>query len=149
MNWHKECIHIFWLFYHTKPMLIRFLIYGLCGWMMEILWTGLHSLLQKDFSLMGQTSLWMFPIYGMAIFLEPICLVLQGFPLLIRGGVYMICIFGGEYVSGLSLKKLVGVCPWDYSQSAYHYQGLIRLDYAPVWFMVGIFFEQLFLYLTL
>lgn len=97
---------------------------------------------------MGQTSLWMFPIYGMAVLLEPVCLLLRDFPLWIRGGVYMFCIFAGEYATGSGLRRLVGVCPWDYSQSIYNVNGIIRMDYAPAWFVVGLAFERLFLFLT-
>lgn len=137
-------MNIFCYLLNTSSMLIRFIIYGLCGWLMEILWTGIHSFYNKEFSLMGQTSLWMFPIYGCAVLLEPICIVLESFPLLIRGGVYMLCIFCGEYISGYGLVKLIGVCPWDYSESQFHVDGLIRLDYAPAWFLVGLGFERLF-----
>lgn len=125
-------------------MLIRFVVYGMAGCLMEILWTGFHSLIKRDFSLMGHTSLWMFPIYGMAIALEPICLILQGVSPVIRGGVYMLCIYAAEYASGWGLQRWVGVCPWDYSHSPFHIHGLIRLDYAPAWFAVGLLFEQLF-----
>ena len=125
-------------------MITGFLLYGVVGWVLEILWTGLHSLLKKAFSLMGLTSLWMFPIYGMAVLLEPVFLLLAGFPPVIRGGVYMLCIYVVEYGSGWGLQRFAGVCPWDYSQSKYHIHGLIRLDYAPVWFGVGLFFESIF-----
>ena len=43
-----------------------FLLCGLCGWCMEILFTALHSLRRRDLRLTGNTSLWMFPIYGPA-----------------------------------------------------------------------------------
>jgi len=125
-------------------MLIRFLIYGMAGWIMEILWTGIHSFWEKDRSLMGYTSLWMFPIYGMAVLLEPICLVMKGLPLMVRGGVYMLCIFSAEYLSGWGLQRVVGLCPWNYSDSHFQINGLIRLDYAPLWFGVGLLFEGLF-----
>lgn len=42
-----------------------FLFCGFIGWCLEILWTGLHSLLQGDASMKGTTSLLMFPIYGL------------------------------------------------------------------------------------
>ena len=77
-------------------MITGFFIYGILGWIMEIVWTGLHSLLKKDYSLMGQTSLWMFPIYGMAIFLQPLFLFLAEFPPVVRGGIYMLCIYMAE-----------------------------------------------------
>lgn len=74
-------------------MLIRFLIYGIVGWIIEILWTGFHSFLRKDYSLMGNTSLLMFPIYGLVLALEPAFIFLVGYPLVVRGGVYMLSIF--------------------------------------------------------
>ena len=39
---------------------------GAAGWCLEILWTGLHALGNREWKMMGQSSLWMFPIYGMA-----------------------------------------------------------------------------------
>ena len=35
------------------------------------------------------------------------------------------------------------MCPWDYSQCRANIHGLIRLDFAPLWFAVGLLFEQL------
>lgn len=125
-------------------MLIRFFIYGLLGWGMEIVWTGLHSLFRGDYRLMGTTSLWMFLIYGLAVFLEPIYSLLASRPLALRGGIYMLCIFIAEYAAGWWLRGMVGACPWDYSTSRFQIQGVIRLDYAPVWFAVGIFYEKIY-----
>ena len=48
----------------------NFLRCGMAGWCMEILWTGLHSFRVRDPKLTGHSSLWMFPIYGCAAFLE-------------------------------------------------------------------------------
>ena len=42
----------------------NFFICGLTGWCMEILFTSAGSLLKRDGRLIGQTSVWMFPIYG-------------------------------------------------------------------------------------
>ena len=53
-------------------MIKRFFIYGLIGWGMEIFWTGLYSLISGDLRLLAFTNLWMFFIYGAAVFLEPI-----------------------------------------------------------------------------
>lgn len=33
-------------------------------------------------------------------------------------------------------------CPWDYSKCKYNIKGVIRLDYAPIWFIVGLFYEN-------
>ena len=122
-------------------MLIRFLIYGTAGWILEILWTAAGAIRRGDKRLMGFTSLWMFPIYGSAVFLEPLCDAIYFMPVFVRGLIYMLCIFAAEYISGYSLQKIVGVCPWDYSESRYNIYGLIRLDYAPCWYIVGLMFE--------
>lgn len=109
---------------------------------MEIFWTGLHAFRVRNLKLIGSSSLWMFPIYGCAAFLKPVMGRLKGAHILKRGLVYMVCIFCGEYVSGSLLKKN-DMCPWDYSRSPWQYQGVIRLDYAPVWFLVGLLYEKL------
>ncbi len=125
-------------------MITRFIIYGLLGWCVEIFWTGISSLLQGNTNLTGWTYLWMFPIYGLAIFLEPIYSKIKSQPILIRGGIYTLLIFSVEYLSGWLLKNTVGACPWNYSQVPYSIDGLIRLDYAPAWFTLGLLFEKLY-----
>lgn len=110
---------------------------------MECFWTGLHSVMShKDKALFCRTSVWMFPIYGMAACLNPICKKLKDKSALLRGGVYTLCIFIAEFSSGKLLKKF-GACPWDYSKAKMNYKGVIRFDYAPAWFLAGLFFEKL------
>lgn len=109
---------------------------------MEIIFTGLHSAKNKEFSLIGNTSIWMFPIYGLACCLSPICKFLRHKNIWIRGGVYTCFIFFGEYCTGSFLKKHQ-ICPWDYSKAKYNLHGLVRLDYAPYWFGAGLLFERL------
>ena len=111
---------------------------------MEIFWTGLHAFRVRNLKLMGNSSLWMFPIYGSAGFLTPVIRRMKDASFLMRGLVYMSCIFLGEYVSGILLKRQ-DLCPWDYSKSPFNIQSVIRLDYAPVWFLVGLFFERILL----
>ena len=114
---------------------------GIIGWCLEVFWTGLHSFRVRNLKLTGNSSLWMFPIYGCAAFLTPIMRMMKGKNFIKRGLVYMSCIFLGEYVSGAFLKKY-NACPWDYSKSRWNYQGIIRLDYAPLWFLTGLLFER-------
>ena len=128
----------------TTTMITRFLIYGTVGWCLEIFWTGLLAGFKGNKTLSGSTSLWMFPIYGMVVFLEPFFVLFGGLPFFVRGVAYMLFIFGAEYISGLTLLGTVGVCPWDYSHAKLNIAGVIRLDYAPVWFGVGLFYEWLF-----
>ena len=125
----------------------RFLIYGIAGWILEIIWTGLGSLLAGDLTLRCKTYLWMLPIYGMAVFMEPVYHKIKTYSWVARGFVWMIVIFAIEYCSGLTLKTMVGVYAWNYSDTPLHIGGLIRLDYAPVWFAAGLLFEKAYCYL--
>lgn len=121
----------------------NFFICGLIGWFFECLWTGLSSIFfKKDKKLSCHTSIWMFPIYGMASFLFPISKLLKNRCAILRGGVYTLLIFGTEFLTGSILKKYKA-CPWDYSRSKYNYHGLIRFDYAPAWFFMGLFYEKI------
>lgn len=126
----------------NKCMIGRFIIYGLLGWCIEILWTGFGSLLKGDVKLTGRTYIWMFFIYGLAVFLEPIHERIVDLNIVLRGGLYTVLIFSAEYCTGWVLKKVLGVCPWDYSECPFSVNGLIRLDYAPAWFVAGLLFEK-------
>lgn len=120
----------------------NFLKCGLTGWCLEILFTALHSLQKRELTLKGTTSLWMFPIYGSASFLTPLFLLLKRLPVLLRGSIYAVLIFAGEYLSGsfLTVRKL---CPWNYGRSRWHIREVIRLDYFPNWLLAGLLFERL------
>lgn len=122
--------------------MLTFIRCGLIGWCMEICWTGIRSMLQGDVRLTGQSSLWMFPIYGMASAIVPFYPMIKPLNILFRGYLYMICFFAVEYVTG-SLLRFFGACPWDYSECRFQVNGLIRLDYGPAWFGAGLFFEWL------
>ena len=127
---------------HTSSMMKnKFIQCGLLGWCLEIFWTGLKSLRQRKMKLMGQSSIWMFPIYGMAFLFAPLSKLLRRRSAWFRGSVYMCLIFLMEYVSGTILKKR-NCCPWDYSHAKLNIHGIIRLDYAPVWFLTGLLYER-------
>ena len=121
-------------------MVKRFLLYGLVGICAEIFWTGMSSLIQGDIRLRGFTYIWMFPIYGLIVFLEPVQHKIKKWPLVLRGCVYTIIIFVAEYISGSLLKSVLGVCPWNYT-GPLSVNGLIRFDFAPIWFCFGIIIE--------
>lgn len=127
-------------------MLIRFCIYGLLGWCWEVVWTAVTEKAwgkQRDWRLVGHTYLWMFPIYGLLAPLgEPIHNVLRPHFWLLRGLVYLLAIWVVEFSTGWLLKKLIGKCPWDYSEFRWHIRGIITLEYAPVWFFFGLGFER-------
>lgn len=109
---------------------------------MEILWTGLIGSIQSgDIRLWGFTNLWMFFIYGSAVFLEPLHDLMSGWKWPARGIIWVVVIWGMEYTSGLFLSNILGTIPWVYS-GPFSFQGLIRLDFAPAWFVAGLLFER-------
>jgi uncharacterized membrane protein len=126
----------------------RFIIYGLIGWIAEVVFTGIGSLVQGSVNLTGYTYLWMFPIYGLAIFLEPVHDRIRPIPWFIRGTIWAAIIFNIEYLTGWMLSLAIGACPWDYSNlTSLSVDGFIRLDFFPVWFAAGLIFERIHDYL--
>ena len=122
-------------------MLKRFIIYGVIGWSIEIVWTGLHSLIFGDIVMQSYTNLWMFFIYGCAIFLEPLHDIMKEWRWVFRGVLWVVIIWGIEYTSGTILLNLLGRYPWYYS-GKFAIDNLVRIDYAPAWFVAGLFFER-------
>jgi len=112
----------------------------------------MESIMAHDWRLMGRTSLLMFPIYGCGALLAPIGQMVDrwiGEPVskisdraIRHGFLYMVLIFAAEYLSGAWLRTK-GMCTWDYSGSQMNIDGLIRLDFAPLWFATGLLFEQI------
>ena len=131
---------------HTlKKRTTDFMKCGLLGWGIECFWTGCGSLCEKkDKQMHCVTSLWMFPIYGMASMIAPLFHLMEGKNFVLRRSVYTACIFLTEYGTGTLLKKK-GCCPWDYSGAKANYKGVVRFDYAPLWFMVGLLYEKILL----
>ena len=127
-----------------KYMKKRFVLCGILGWCMEIVFTSARCLVTKDSRLMGHTSLWMFPIYGLAACIYQLNRVLRHFPVWLRGALYSGGILSVEYASGMILKHF-SCCPWNYEGAKYNINGVIRLDYAPFWAAAGLIFEKILL----
>ena len=119
----------------------NFMKCGAIGWCMEIIFTALGALRRRELPLMGQTSLWMFPIYGSAAFFKPLFSLLKRYSIPVRGTIYALSIFSAEYASGRLLEKH-NLCPWNYNRHHWHINGLIRVDFFPFWFMAGLLFEK-------
>jgi uncharacterized membrane protein len=134
-----------WLGSAESNMIIRFIIWGMLGWCGEIIWTAIREKLsrqQRDWKLRGTTYLWMFPLYGLiGPLYEPVHSSVRAWPWPLRGVIYMSGFWAVEYLTGWLLKHLIGACPWDYSHARWHVHGFIRLDYGPVWFLVGLGLE--------
>ncbi|KNZ68220.1 hypothetical protein Tfer_3247 [Thermincola ferriacetica] len=146
-HYHKGQDIVFPASGNTMFMWKRFIIYGTIGLVMEFFWTGMGALLAGDWRLKTYSSLWMFLIYGSGVFLEFVHDRIRNWPWLIRGVFWTAIIFAAEYLSGWFLRSIFGVAPWTYT-NRYAIDGLIRLDYAPVWFFMGLFFEKLHDYLV-
>jgi len=121
------------------------------GLILEVFWTGIISFLKgKNKKLIGHVSLLMVPLYFIIPFVYLLVLkLLPGYGIFLRALVYMVIFFILEYVYGLILKKL-GLEAWNYSKKnkggigcyhKYNFQGLITLEYAPVWYVAGIIGE--------
>jgi hypothetical protein len=142
---------------------IRFLAYGMFGWCAEIVWTALYDAVAgtrraagdgvgrvpatraERLRLEGHTYLWMLPIYGAGgLLFERVYAAIAAWPWPARGAFYATGAFAVEAAAGFVLRRASGRCPWDYSYArASALGGLIRLDYAPVWFAFGFALERL------
>ena len=127
-----------------KKWIHNYIHCGLLGWFLEMIFTAFHAFRRRDYSLPCTTSVWMFPIYGLASLLAPLCRILRrcGFNFIFRGLVYTGIIFTGEFLTGTWLCKR-DLCPWNYERSRWNLGKVIRLDYAPCWFITGLLFERL------
>ena len=120
-------------------------LFGVLGLGLEIIFTAVLDA-KKDHQrhLWGYSSLWYLPLYMMApIVLELSADMISPLPFLARGLIYMIAIFSCEFVAMYALRKLLGASPSEanYKLSRWNICGLIRLDYAPAMFLMGLRFE--------
>lgn len=125
-----------------KKLIQNFIYCGTLGWCMEIIFTSFHSFRRRQLHLPASTSVWMFPIYGLAAFIGPLYKKLKTKHFIVRGLIYAGLIFTGEYVTGRILMRRE-LCPWNYEKSKWHVNKVIRLDYLPYWVAAGLLFERL------
>ncbi len=129
-------------------MLIRFFIYGALGWCSEIVWTAVTRKVSgraRDWLLIGETSLWALPLYGLVAFLyEPLHDALRGQFFLVRAVSYLLGFWIVEYIGGRLLWRVSGQRPWDYTRSwGGSLHGLIRWNFVLVWPLVGLALEPI------
>lgn len=124
-------------------MWIRFILYGLGGWCGEVLFTALtRSLPARDWRLVGTSYLWMFPIYGsIALLYEPTHDLIRPLAWPLRAAIWSLGFTTVELASGWLISRLVGRCPWDYSDRRWAINAYIRWDYFPVWAVIGLALE--------
>lgn len=134
---------------NTLILLIeKALVYGCLGIIIEVFFTGISSLIRKDWDATAKTYLWMFPIYGVtALFLEGISNGLM-WPFYVKAFVYVPVIYGVEGLSGWTIKQITGRIPWEYPESAWAPMRLINLKYAPFWLLLAMAFDPITNFLT-
>jgi hypothetical protein len=131
----------------AQGVILRFILYGCCGWCAEIVWTALLGFVaSRDWRLAGGSYLWMFPIYGSIAFLyEPLHDALRGWPIAARALVWALGFTAVELASGFAIERATGRCPWDYQAAGARFaiNPYVRWDYFPLWAAVGIALEPL------
>jgi len=118
------------------------------GMAFEVIFTALMDMKAAgDKRLKGYTYVWMIPIYALVYpLLHLLYPYLSAWGFVLRGAFYVALIFVVEYVSGWLLRRTTGECPWEreYRGHKYAVHGLIRLDFAPAWFVAVMLFEFVF-----
>ncbi|MDX2001280.1 MAG: hypothetical protein SFW35_02550 [Chitinophagales bacterium] len=135
--------------------LFLFLAFGCIGITTEIFFTASmdakNALLAGqsiNWRLMGQSYIWMLPIYGLAGLLLPIVYKrLQHLHVIIRMCLYALSIFTVEFITGWLLDMITGSCPWEY-KTGLQVMGYIRLDYFPAWALFGFMIERIYILLS-
>lgn len=116
----------------------RFFAYGLTGWAVDSLFVFAHTGRRRPSSLLNV------PVYGLAQPLfEPVHDRLRQRPVALRAALYGTDILGVEYASGRLLRRFVGRASWDYGRARFGVDGLVRLDYLPLWAAFGLGLERL------
>jgi hypothetical protein len=116
----------------------RFLAYGLAGWAIDSLYVFVHTGRRRPSHLVNV------PIYGLAQPLfEPLHDRLRDRPVAVRAAAYGAGILVVEYASGRVVRRLLGHVPWDYGGARFAVDGLVRLDYFPLWAAFGLGLERL------
>jgi hypothetical protein len=116
----------------------RFLAYGLAGWAVDSLFVFARTGRRRPSSLLNV------PVYGLAeLLFEPVHDRLRQRPLALRAALYGTGILGVEYASGRLLRRLVGYVPWNYGRARFSIDGLVRIDYLPLWAAYGLGLERL------
>tara|TARA_Y100000310_G_C20535282_1_gene740539 strand:- start:43 stop:399 length:357 start_codon:yes stop_codon:yes gene_type:complete len=115
------------------------------GLFVETCFTALRDLIRKkDISLIGHTSIWMFPIYGFGLTygFDFITYFIESDP--VRYASYPLWIWAVEIIIGFP-ALLLGVRLWDYHYlpDRLHWRGIISFAHYPLWMCFGILVEAI------
>ena len=129
------------------PWLYRLYFWGVHGVFLEVVFTGVWEfVVTGNWQLKGVSSIWSFLVYGVGTFCfgEAVrnWLIRRHVSVQVRCLLYVLCVYAWEFAAG-ALLSYFDACPWDYTAFDYDLMGLITLEYAPLWFFGGVYFELL------
>ncbi|XP_053575740.1 transmembrane protein 229A [Bombina bombina] len=132
---------------NNLPILLRFIFYGMHGFLDEVFFTSIFNLLEKpEKSMIGHTSLWSFLMYGScSLIVERLYFYLcysKGWGAWKRLPVYILFVYTWEFSWGLGLR-ICNACSWDYSHYPLNFMGLVTLMYLPGWVFLSFYQDQL------
>ena len=124
------------------PEILFWGMFGICA---EIAFTSIFDLItKKKITLMGHTSLWMFPIYafGLSYGFDLAETVIQNN--IVRYLSYPIWVWMIEILVGYPLLKF-GIRLWNYSylSKQKNWKGIISFVHFPIWIFLGILVEYI------
>lgn len=125
----------------------KFLVYGCLGILIEFFFTGIGSVVKKNWKATGYSYLWMLPVYGFAALALEATSETLPWPFYLKALLYVPIIYGIEALSGWTLRAIIGTVPWDYGKSRWTPMGLINLTYAPFWLILALGFDPLSTYM--
>ena len=116
---------------------------GMFGMISEICFTSVrHLIATKELSLIGHTSMWMFPVYslGLSYGFDFIEYVINDNT--VRWLSYPLWIWLVEICIGLpALKKGIRIWDYRYLPPWLQWKGIISFAHYPVWVLFGIIVE--------
>ena len=133
---------------------VPFLIYTCLGISVEAIFTGVLDIIRDqlagrpfDSTLPCRASLWIIPVYGLSATIAFGAIgafwpKLFSWPWLVRGLIYMLTIYGFEFMWALALESFFGIQVWNYENSEYRVWRYINPYFCPVWFVFGLVLEK-------
>ena len=134
--------------------LFRVSIYILFGLGLEVFATAISKVFIKGWNkdtklLNGDVSVWMAPIYGLAIFFcfEPLHKIISFLPVYIRFTIWGFCFMGFEFLTGLVYDKVFGIRPWNYDNDDGNICGYTKWGLFCYWAFASFWLESLTVFL--
>lgn len=125
-------------------MLKRFLLWGIVGLFGQLLYSAARNAVRsRSLNLTGEASILLFPFFGLIAWIYPfLYLKISHLEWWWRGGIYALCFFAVQFISGMILEK-IQVYPWHYS-SKYSVHRHIYLPNFVLFFVCGLLIEKIY-----